>query len=99
VEKQNLLPNNVSTSSNLLVFHLRHCLISITAFLSLIFRLSANCDTTSRGEHASGNVHARQFLEEQFCRVWNVYLGDLGRVFAGPAFELLPLEIAIKEIG
>ena len=74
-------------------------LICIAVFLFPTFCLSTNGDTTSRGEHAGGDVHARQFLEEQFCRVWDVYLGDLGRVFAGPAFKLLPLEITRKLTG
>lgn len=48
-----------------------------------------NGSTGTVSEHARGNVHRLQLLEQEFCRIRNVNLRNLGLVLAGPAFKRL----------
>ena len=54
----------------------------------------ADRDAGPGREHARGNVHALQLLEQQLGRVWYVNLRDLGLVLARPAFKRLLREVA-----
>lgn len=49
----------------------------------------ADTNTRPVGEHACGNVHGSQLLEEQLGRVWDVNLRDLGLVSTWSALERL----------
>jgi hypothetical protein len=51
--------------------------------------------SASTCKHARCNIHACKLLEEQFCRVRNVDLRDLGLVLTAPAIELLRLEFSM----
>jgi hypothetical protein len=54
----------------------------------------ADRDAGALGEHSGGDIHGREFLEEQLSRVWNMNLRDLGLVLAGTAFEGLGFDFA-----
>lgn len=56
----------------------------------------ADADTRSVGEHACGNVHRGQFLEEQLGGVRDVHLRDLGLVSAWSALEGLSVELTVS---
>lgn len=46
-------------------------------------------------EHARGDVHGRQLLEQQFGGIGNEYLGDPGLVLAGSALERLLGKVSV----
>jgi hypothetical protein len=49
------------------------------------------------GKHASSNVHGEEFLEEEFCSVGDVDLGDAGLVVTRTAFVETLFELSAFE--
>jgi hypothetical protein len=56
--------------------------------------LVAHAEAGAVCKHAGGDVHGEQFLEEEFCGVRDVDLGDTSFVVAGAAFVKAFLELA-----
>jgi hypothetical protein len=56
--------------------------------------LVADAEAGARGEHAGGDVHGEELLEEQLGGVGDVDLRDARLVVAGAAFVLALLELA-----
>jgi len=55
----------------------------------------ADADAGAVGEHAGGNVHRGQLLEEQLGCVWDVNLRDLGLVSAWSALKGLGVQLTV----
>ena len=56
--------------------------------------LVAHAEAGAVCEHAGGDVHGEEFLEEEFCGVGDVDLGDAGFIVAGATFVEAFLELA-----
>lgn len=50
-------------------------------------------------EHPCSNVHGLKLLEQKFGRIRDVYLSDLGLVFARAALERLLREVPVAHIS
>ena len=61
--------------------------------------LISNGSTTSRCEHARGNIHTHQFLEEQFRRVRDMQLRNLRTGVAILACKCLRFEFAVTRLA
>lgn len=57
-------------------------------------RLVADAEAGARGEHAGGDVHGEELLEEQLGGVGDVDLRDARLIVAGAAFVFALLELA-----
>lgn len=64
---------------------------------TVIKRLS-NRNAGPISEHARGNVHGCQLLEEQLSSVGNEHLRNPGLVLARPALEALPAEVSVDSV-
>lgn len=62
-------------------------------------RLVADAEAGAGCEHARGNIHGEQFLEEQFGGVGDVDLGDAGLVVAGAAFVFALFELTVATLA
>lgn len=66
---------------------------SLTA-KQVVGRLVADAEAGARGEHAGGDVHGEELLEEQLGGIGDVDLRDARLIVAGAAFVFALLELA-----
>jgi hypothetical protein len=66
---------------------------SLTA-KQVVGRLVADAEAGARGEHAGGDVHGEELLEEQLGGVGDMDLRDARLVVAGATFVFALLELA-----
>jgi hypothetical protein len=70
-------------------------LLTSISFDKRVVRLVSDADTGPVREHAGGNVHTQQLLEQKLRCVRNLDLRDLGLVVAGPTFVVAFLDLSV----
>ena len=66
-----------------------------SAIVVVVRRLVANTEARASREHAGGDVHSEQLLEEKLGGVRDVDLGDACLVVTGTALVFALLELAV----